>query len=94
MKNGIWKQIAIVLMSVLATGLISWFSFGGGVRASEVKLIVNENSPYLKDKNLIFDRIERNEQTVSSLNSKIEAIQTDISDIKGDIKVILERTEK
>ena len=34
-SNGVWKWICGILVTALGTGLLRWFSFGGGILRSE-----------------------------------------------------------
>ncbi len=38
-KNGVWKTVSTHLGTIIMTGLIAWFSFGGGIEQSEAKRI-------------------------------------------------------
>lgn len=68
--NGTWKFIATVLSSVLITGLTSWFAFGGGMKRDEVRDLIRTESPYVEDRKLILDKLNRIVDDIKEIKSR------------------------
>lgn len=64
-----WQTTLIGIMStMLVTGLISWFSFGGGVRADEVKRMIAD-APSVVTLNGNVDRLKKD---IEDLSKKVD----------------------
>ena len=85
MSNGngstIWRTIALMAVSALGGGISTAYSIGHStVTRSDVHDMIAIESPYVQDKNDIYNRLEelRNgqEETNKKLDAVIEALST------------------
>ncbi len=79
-----WKVISGYLMAIMLTGLASWWSFGGGVRAEDVKKMIQE-SPSVVQMNGAIERVQKD---VDSLKQQVERNN---DKTQGKLDVILEK---
>ena len=63
-----WKTVAGYLGSVLVTGLVAWFSFGGGVRADEVKAMIQDAPSVVEMK----QKVNQLQRDVDDLTQKVD----------------------
>ena len=66
--HGVWKWISGILCSVLLTGAVSWFSFGGGVSRAGVSEQIKTESPYREDREFIRSSLERIEKKLDRMD--------------------------
>ena len=92
-KNGVYKIAFTHVVTVLVTGAIAWFSFGGGIERSEARKIADHaaadainstsfhkkvsgivatESPYVKDKSGIDERLKNIEAGINRILRKID----------------------
>lgn len=85
----IWKAFVGMLISVLLTGLASWFSFGAGTATKAELLTLRQDISETTEKNE--RKIELTTKTVNSMavilgriETKLEAVSEDIHDLKQE----------
>jgi hypothetical protein len=89
---GVWKVLALVLASVVITGLGAWIGFAkdapdraevcqmietGATQEPEVRRIVQESSPYVRDEGVIKKSIGDLEAKVGALDSTVDGLRTE-----------------
>lgn len=62
------KIASTIMATMLTTGLVAWFSFGGGVRAEEVKQMIQESPSVVELK----ERVSQVQKDLEKLNGKVE----------------------
>ena len=72
MKGEVWKWVAGMLGSILITGLVAWFSFGGGVSYAE--------GQELKRKDSVHD------EKLAVLEERLTSQQATLNEVKKDVK--------
>lgn len=74
----VWRAIAFIEASILATGVAAWFTFGlDSVKHSEIDAIMATRAPYMHDYKRIWD--------------KFEEVTSQATENKANLKVIDER---
>ena len=103
--NGVWRVIAVALISVVAAGVVSWLGFAkdtparsevammidrGACQEPEVKQLVLETSPYLQDRAVIKKSINDLEVKVEKLDSSVDGLRTEQTKLIERIDRVLE----
>ena len=89
--NGTWRSYLItILISVLLTGGTSWFAFGSRAVSSDeveklidarivsredVKMLIATQAPYIQDRQLILDRMER----IDTIDGRLQNIEIQLA---------------
>ena len=106
-KGGIWKVVAVALISVVVTGAAAWLGFAkdapdrievstmierGATQESEVRRIVVEASPYMQDRGVIKKSIDDLEAQVDSIDNRVDGLRTEQTRLIERIDRVLERS--
>ena len=73
-----WKWISGILGSVLVTGLVSWFSFGGGLSRSETVNLIRERAPYIEDRKAITEKLRSIEARLDKNGATLDEIKKEM----------------
>ena len=90
--SGLWRVIAVALISVVVTGMVAWLGFAkdtpdrgevatmidrGSCQEPEVRRIVATSSPYVQDRAVIRKSIDDLEATVDALDITVDGLRTE-----------------
>lgn len=90
--SGLWRVIAVALISVVVTGAVAWLGFAkdapdrrevttmierGACQEPEVRRIVVTASPYVQDRAVIRKSIDDLEATVDALDITVDGMRTE-----------------
>lgn len=84
--NGFWKTVATHAVTAMITGAAAWMSFGGGISESAARQLIRETSinrddvtsmienqsPYVRDKQAIAVRLSSIEKWLEKIDAKIK----------------------
>jgi len=105
-RNGVWRVLAVALIGVVVTGVISWLGFAkdtpgrtevaamidrGACQEPEVKQIVAETSPYIQDRAVIRKSINNLESKVVELDGSVDGLRMEQTKLVERIDRVLER---
>lgn len=79
----LWKQTAIFLSGVLLTALVALFTVSGGnVSATEVRTMIQNESPYVEDRAVIRGMAD----AVLRVESRLRDVEREVSVIRGNLE--------
>lgn len=105
-RSGVWKAFALVLASVVVTGLAAWLAIArdaasrdevatmierGACQELEVRRIVVESSPYVQDRAVIKKSIGDLETKVDALDDTVDGLRTEQTRLIERIDMVLDR---
>ena len=105
--SGVWKVVAIALLGVVVSGLGAWLTFAkdapdrgevstmierGATQEPEVRRIVIEASPYVRDRGVIKKSIDDLEAQVDSIDNRVDGLRTEQTRLIERIDRVLERS--
>lgn len=90
--NSTWKVVAVGLISAAATGAGSWVTFGAN-RPSRVEVqgMIQENSPYLRDRALLISKLGEFSATLEKQSEAIAKLSVGQANLSGKIERALEK---
>ena len=75
--NGLWRVIAIALVSFVLASAASWLAFGAStITRTEAVSIVREHSPYNEDRKLLNSTLESVSSTMKDQGVAINALSS------------------
>ena len=93
--SDIWKYCTVMLITAALTGLPSYILLTAKTTTTtEVKMLVNEYSPYNEDKRAINDAILRHELQIQTIVAELGNISKTQSSISGKLDLLLSRRIK
>ena len=77
----ILKLLASNLISIILTGVLAWFSFGGDqfVTENRVRQMISTEAPYIQDRAVFIDM--RND--ISEINGRLRTLETDVAKLSA-----------
>ena len=76
-KNGLWKVVAVALISLVAAGACSWLAFGAStIDRGEAVEIVKTHSPYNEDRKLLTTSLNRMSDAIEKQGEAINGLST------------------
>jgi hypothetical protein len=93
-SSNVWRTLALVLMAMMGTGVVSYFTIGfDNVKHSEVNAIL-DRSPYNLDKQRINDHLESLEKRDNELRGMIQELRAEWKANDDSILRELRETER
>jgi len=94
-SNEIMKIVLTACISIIITGITTWFAFGQNVVSKDYLEHYDQNfSCWAKDKDLITDKLNRiNEQNIEALQL-IQNLKKTIDDLKYQQKIMVDDLKK
>ena len=90
-RNGAARLIIGILSAILITGLTAWFTYGKNACSEEkVSEKIQKESPYIVDKKLIMDRLDR----ILRIEEQVSQIQTEQTKIGAKLDMVLREVQE
>lgn len=89
-----WKETAIALFSLIGSFMIFYFTIGKDVVThDEVVYMLKTQAPYVSDKKLINEKLDRADETNKKLSEAIQNLSIEIARMRAINEMILGKRE-
>lgn len=77
--SSVWKWLASMLMGVVLAGIPLFIVNASKVDAGEVRHIIQTESPYTEDKQLIFFKLDQTYSLLKEISGRLQVLQDEIN---------------